>query len=167
MNCNNLECRNNIIKSFNCLKCDLRFCSNNCMLQHVSESHQIKNANSYITQNTTLNVKSPFIKQGEFINEIKNDSIYNYENFEYVKKANKKHILGTGAFGEVYLAKNKIDGNLYAIKHMEKSKIIEHGAKLDIISREINIHRRLIHDNIIKMYSYFEDQKSYYIVIID
>ena len=47
---------------------------------------------------------------------------------------------------------------------MNKAKITEHGAKLDIVIREINIHRRLIHENIVRMYSHHEDKESYYIV---
>jgi serine/threonine protein kinase len=81
-------------------------------------------------------------------------------------RGGQKHVLGNGAFGEVYLAKNKCDGKFYAIKHMDKSKIVSQGAKLENIIREINIHRRLVHENIIKMYSSFEDPKSYYIVFI-
>jgi len=73
--------------------------------------------------------------------------------------------LGAGAFGDVYLAKNKINGKFYAIKHMEKSKIMEHGAKLDIVLREINIHKRLVHNNIIRLLSHYEDKDSFYLIM--
>ena len=104
------------------------------------------------------------MKNGKFLKEIPNDPLYNFSNFEYVMRGNNKHILGSGAFGDVYLAKNKCDGKLYAIKQMDKSRILSQGAKLEIIAREINIHRRLAHENIIKMYSSFEDHKSFYLV---
>ena len=49
---------------------------------------------------------------------------------------------------------------------MEKEKIKEFGASMDIATREISIHRRLLHDHIVKLYSYFEDKKAYYLVTI-
>ena len=94
------------------------------------------------------------------------NELYNYNNYEYVFKGKHKHVLGSGAFGQVYLAKNKVNGQFYAIKHMDKKNLISKGAKLDIVSREINIHRRLEHDNIVKLYSSFEDKNSFYLVII-
>lgn len=107
---------------------------------------------------------SIFAKKGELLKEIKYEPLYEFVNFEYLMIGKKKQILGTGAFGEVFLAKNKINGALYAIKHMHKKKIMDNGASLDIVLREIEIHKRLIHPNIIRMYSNFEDKDSYYLV---
>jgi serine/threonine protein kinase len=67
-------------------------------------------------------------------------TIYKYENFELVKD---RKPLGAGAFGDVFLAKHKKDGKFYALKIMNKAKIEESGATLDIIYREISIHRRI------------------------
>ena len=47
---------------------------------------------------------------------------------------------------------------------MEKSKIRDFGANLDIVTREIHLHRRLIHENIVKLHSSHEDEKSFYLV---
>lgn len=109
-------------------------------------------------------MKSPFMKFGEYLKEIQNESTYDFKNFEFVKVGKKPQVLGCGAFGDVYLAKNKVDNKNYAIKQMNKAKITEHGAKLDIVVREINVHSRLIHENIVRMYSHYEDKECYYIV---
>ena len=104
------------------------------------------------------------MKSGEYLREIQNDPLYDFENFEFLKSNNKNQIIGSGAFGDVLLARNKINNNLYAIKQMTKLKVIQNGESLDIITREIDVHRRLIHENIVKMYSYHEDKEAFYIV---
>jgi serine/threonine protein kinase len=108
---------------------------------------------------------SPFYLQGEFLKEIIPDSYFKFQNFEKCKIGKKTHIIGAGAFGDVYLAKHKKDGKFYAIKQMDKSRILETGAKLDIIKREIDIHSRLRHDNIVKLLAHHEDEKSFYLVL--
>jgi len=49
---------------------------------------------------------------------------------------------------------------------MEKEKIKDFGASLDIVNREILVHRRLNHEHIVKLYSSYEDEKAYYLVCI-
>ena len=160
------SCKRAITKVFNCIKCEIKLCSNNCLIDHTFESHQQPNVNKdkpNFKRRSTM--KSPFLKFGEYLKEIRNDSLYDFKNFDFMKIGPKKlQVLGCGAFGDVYLTKNKVDNKYYAIKQMNKAKITEHGAKLDIVIREINIHRRLIHENIVRMYSHHEDKESYYIV---
>lgn len=159
------RCNKSITKVFNCLKCDNKFCSNNCMIDHTFESHQQPNDNKEkISYRRRSTMKSPFMKFGDFLRDFKDDPLYDFKNFDFVKVGKKQQVLGCGAFGDVYLAKNKVDNKYYAIKQMNKNKITEHGAKLDIVVREINVHRRLIHDNIVRMYSSYEDKESFYIV---
>ena len=47
------------------------------------------------------------------------------------------------------------------------SKIKESSINLDVIRREIQIHIRLIHDNIIRLFSYHEDENSFYLIFDD
>jgi len=91
------------------------------MIEHVFQAHQnFENKKNPITIRRQSAVRSPFINQGEFVNEFENNSYYDYSNMDYVYdiKTNKKKILGVGAFGEVYLARHKKDQKLFAIKHV-------------------------------------------------
>lgn len=108
--------------------------------------------------------KSVYIKLGEFKKEIKIEEVYNFNNFEFIYVNKEKQIIGSGTFGEVYLAKNKKNGNYYAIKQVNKERVIEQGAEIDIVLREIDVHLRIIHEHIVRMYSYHEDEESFYIV---
>jgi serine/threonine protein kinase len=94
----------------------------------------------------------------------KND-YFNFFNFEKVKKGSQNVMLGRGAFGEVYLAKNKLDGKYFAIKKIEKLKLQNIGIKYECIYKEISTHLKLIHKNIARLYSYYEDDSSFYLII--
>ena len=93
------------------------------------------------------------------------DPFYSKNNFEYIRKNQKKVIVGEGAFAEVYLMKHKKDGNFYAMKQMDKSKLSAGGISCEMIYREILIQRRLNHDNIIKLYSSEEDDNKFYLIM--
>lgn len=178
MNCSNPNCKKEIRNYYTCKKCGLNYCTNSCMTEHTFESHS--NLNSFYSNNMNtlenksrikapnLGVrnsakKSAFIKFGEYGKDILHNQLYEFKNFEFINE--KKKALGSGAFGDVYLSKNKIDGKYYAIKIMEKSKIIESGASLDIIYREISIHTRIFHENIVKLYSHYEEENFIYLIM--
>ena len=80
--------------------------------------------------------------------------IYRIEDFNPVIFNNKPKIIGEGRFSTVYLYKHKINESLFALKKISKKKIIESGNDLSIIQREINIHSRIHHENIVKFFSY-------------
>jgi hypothetical protein len=65
--------------------------------------------------------RSPFLKFGEYLKEYKNQSLYEFKNFEFLKLGEESHVIGSGGFGDVYLTKNKIDGKYYAIKQVKIS----------------------------------------------
>jgi len=172
MNCSNKKCKREIRNYYTCKKCGMNFCTNSCMTEHTFEAHSKPNIpvsqNSMATGLSRVSVrnsakKSMFMKFGEYCKDIINDPYYDFKNFEFVQ--DRKKSLGAGAFGDVYLAKNKIDNKYFAIKIMEKEKIIETGASLDIINREISIHRRIDHENIVKLYSHYEEEKFYYLIM--
>lgn len=64
----------------------------------------------------TKSSKNPFIKPGIFLKEYKNDKLYDFKNFEFLKLGNELNIVGSGSFGEVFLVKNLKNCELYAIK---------------------------------------------------
>jgi serine/threonine protein kinase len=164
MNCNNPKCKREIKNYYTCNKCGWNFCTNSCMTDHTLEAHSGSIA-SRPGAIRSSGVRSTFMKMGQFLKEIPEDPYYDYKNFELVKSNKKPQNIGSGAFGDVYLAKHKKDGKLFAIKQMDKAKIIETGATLDIIYREISIHRRIIHENIVTLYSHFEDDENFYLVM--
>jgi len=74
-------------------------------------------------------------------------------------------IIGSGAFGDVYLVKNTLDGKLFAIKQLSREKVKENGIDSEIVYREINTHFKLIHKNIARLFDYFEDNKAFYLIM--
>jgi len=168
MNCNNQSCKKHVRNYNICETCSTIYCSTSCLSSHKMEVHNenwnINNLNnSNVAPRYSLS-KSLFLKHGVFDKEIIDDPYFDFSNFEF-SKTDRKKCLGAGAFGDVYLATNKIDNKLYAIKVMEKQKIIESGATLDIIHREISIHRKINHFNIVKVYSHFENDEFFYLIM--
>lgn len=72
--------------------------------------------------------------------------------------------LGIGMFGQVWLAKHKVEGFVCALKIIALEKVKEN-AHVKNIRREIEIHLNIIHPNIIQMYGYFYDAENLYIVL--
>lgn len=72
--------------------------------------------------------------------------------------------IGGGAFGRVFLAREKRTHFIVAIKVLEKF----HVQKLKIehqVRREIEIQSHLIHKNILRMYGFFHDAKRVFLVL--
>ena len=127
---------------------------------------------SYINQNNNKNISSlspisPFIIEGEFLDykpQIKEK--YSLQNFNYLTdKNNNPIIIGKGGYGKLYLSRNMIDNKKYAIKNISKKKIKEMKISPSIIKREIDIHIRINHPHIIKLFSYLEDRYNYYLAM--
>ena len=95
--------------------------------------------------------KSLTISKRDFIRIIQDDITNHYE---VIKK------LGEGSYGKIYKAKNKITGDIRAMKQIEKSKITD----LQTFKNEIEILSRMDHPNIIKLFEVFEDSKYFYLI---
>mgnify|MGYP003571315396 CR=1 FL=1 len=110
---------------------------------------------------------SPFIEEGEFLDHRPLISQnYSIENFEYLRDFNNQRIIiGKGGYGKLYLAKNKKDGKEYAIKNVSKEKMKAVGLDASVIKREIDIHIRITHPHIIKLFSFSEDRYNYYLAM--
>ena len=76
----------------------------------------------------------------------------------------EKKPLGQGAFGEVFKVRHKTSNKDYAIKVIKKRKIIER-RMLPQLRREIRIMYNLRHPNIISLYSHFEDNENFYLIL--
>ena len=72
--------------------------------------------------------------------------------------------LGTGKFGDVYLAREKKSKFIVAIKAIKKSQLMRAGVEHQL-RREIEIQTHLRHRNILRMYGHFYDEKRIYIIL--
>jgi len=134
----------------------------------MDEIFNISNLNSFFKQYPQKSNKiSPFIDEGVFLTH-KPPINHNYtiDNFEYVTDYSKEAItIGRGGYGKLYLARNKKDNKEYAIKYVSKKKMKSLGVEPSIIKREIDIHIRITHPRIIKLYSYLEDRHNFYLAM--
>ena len=103
------------------------------------------------TQNNT------FITPGIYKQISSPSYLYKIDDCIPVLVDNKPKLIGEGRFSNVYLYKNKNNDSLYALKKISINKILESGNSLSIIQREINIHSKIIHENIVQLYSVKED----------
>lgn len=72
--------------------------------------------------------------------------------------------LGTGRFGQVWLARHKESGYIVSIKMMQMAQI---KTETDVknLRREVEVHLALNHQNILKMYGYFYDSIRLYFIL--
>lgn len=76
----------------------------------------------------------------------------------------KKAVLGEGAFGKVWLVKEKNEGKLYALKTQSKAFIVENGQEDHTLS-EYKIVRELNHVFIVRVYQALQDNKFVYFLM--
>ena len=81
----------------------------------------------------------------------------NLEDFEFIG------LLGQGAYGRVFMAKKKNSGKFYAIKVLQKQRILQEKKQHEVF-RERQALITLDHPNIVKMYWSFD--VSFYILDI-
>ncbi len=74
-------------------------------------------------------------------------------------------MLGKGNFAKVHLAQRKKDDKSFAIKTIEKTKILENPRNVLSMQREINILRRIDHPNVIKLYEVYENELYVHLVL--
>ena len=101
------------------------------------------------------NEKNPSIKifPGFFIKKGKGDPYEEYELMNY---------LGEGGYGKVYKVKHKLTGQYRAMKIIKcKSSSKKHEEQ---IKKEIEILKSLDHPNILKLYEFFCNEKTFFII---
>ena len=171
-----------------CSHCNSIFCSDFCLKHHMNISHlnelynkqsndnNINNNNVLISANNSLisennnsdnkYKKSPFITKGTMtLGKVIYDETFSLKNFKPVLENGKDKIIGTGAYGKVFLAINKYDKKCYAIKHMIKKDLYKALKTLKGIYTEIDIQSRINHPNIIRLLYVKERSESFDLVM--
>jgi len=73
--------------------------------------------------------------------------------------------VGSGKFGKVFKMKSKINGQIYAVKSLQKTKNInKYKSQIRDLMREQLIQSNVDHPNIVHLYGDFEDNEFYYLV---
>lgn len=72
--------------------------------------------------------------------------------------------LGNGKFGTVYLARERVNNYIVAVKIMKKSQLVKNQVKHQL-RREIEIQAQLRHENILRLYQYFWDNGRIYLIL--
>ena len=72
--------------------------------------------------------------------------------------------LGRGKFGRVYLARHLSTNYISALKIISKSQCSTEEEE-NLIRRELEVHQNLAHKNILKLLSWFHDEKCIYLVL--
>ena len=136
MECRKSKCTKSIDPNESCPHCKASYCSEECRISHWIESHQFECA--------------------DYIN-------FKLEDLSEVNESNLK-LLGKGSYGEVKLYKHNTTSVLYAIKIIDKEFIKQHSS-INILLREITIHKNLKHPNVIQLIKHFEDSEKVFIVL--
>ncbi|KAG7477639.1 hypothetical protein MATL_G00071820 [Megalops atlanticus] len=69
-------------------------------------------------------------------------------------------VLGSGAFSEVFMVKEKKTGNHFALKCVKKKQLRDSN-----LENEIAVLRRIKHDNVVGLEDFYESQTHYYLVM--
>ncbi len=72
--------------------------------------------------------------------------------------------VGSGKFGDVHICIHKATGAMFALKKIFKSTILEYNM-INQFTRELKIHYRLDHPNIIKLYTHFDDEYHIFLLM--
>lgn len=150
-----------------CNKCNNKiYCSDKCMRQDWFSGHQFKCEGMQTSfspdEVSEIETSTPFLKPGKFLTDedLDESKKLSLDLFDFVDGGKK--VLGKGAYGQVKLVKLKSTGELFALKIISKATL--QNKNLDLM-REVEIHKRLKHVNIIRLINYFEDRENLYLIL--
>ncbi len=162
----------NDLKTLKCRFCPLKLCSINCLMTHFpihnnSKNEEAKNLMRYAKRKYSrkLSLKYISITPGIIHENEEFSEKYNFENFSKVVDGFLPVELGWGSYGRVYLVSHNETKEEFALKVIEKKKLLSMYGNCDIIHNEIKIHSKLDHPNIIRLYSVKETDKEINIIM--
>ncbi len=168
------SCKNNIdsVKLLKCKFCNIIFCSISCLARHaqnhLKNNFPQKNILNILKRRQSENITEnySFITSGEFKEKPEFEKKYSKDNFSKVLlNGFFPQELGSGSYGRVYLIKHNKTNEEYALKVIDKKKLMQMYGRIDIIKNEINIHSKLSHENIIRLYNVYEDENSINLIL--
>ncbi|XP_004571481.1 calcium/calmodulin-dependent protein kinase type 1D [Maylandia zebra] len=68
--------------------------------------------------------------------------------------------MGSGSFSEVFMVREKKTGKMYALKCLKKKHLAHSN-----LENEINVLRRIKHDNVVGLQDFYESRTHYYLVM--
>ncbi|KAF7732513.1 hypothetical protein EC973_003259 [Apophysomyces ossiformis] len=93
---------------------------------------------------------------------------YSEEEYLINKQLDKyriKKLLGVGAFSKVYLAENLYNGEKYAIKVIQKERMLNDSRMRSSIEREVGILKYIHHPNVVQLEATMETERDLCIVL--
>ena len=72
-------------------------------------------------------------------------------------------MIGSGANGQVYLARHNTSNEEFAIKVINKDSVTEE--QIDLLVNEVVCQSTINHENILKFVEYFQDEENMYFVL--
>ena len=168
--CPNCERNSLSKKNLICKFCCKYFCSLTCLMQHSSLHSKTTGKNTLISSLMKKQRKSQsqiysFITPGIFTENYEYEKKYDIENFSKIYDGFIPIELGNGSFGRVYLVTHNITEKKYALKVMNKHKLMQTYGTCQLIYNEIGIHSKLNHPNIIKLYNVSETDEEINILL--
>ena len=72
--------------------------------------------------------------------------------------------IGQGKFGTVFRVRERASRRILVLKVISKRAILDEDVKPQL-QREVEVHTRLVHPNICRMYAYFTDAEQAYLLL--
>ena len=156
-------------KILSCKFCSKYFCSLSCLMAHTALHSKYKNSkDSLLNTLKTEQIQSKMkelITPGIFINNYKYLPEYDISNFKKEYEGIIPIELGIGSIGRVYLVTNKFNNKKYALKVINKNKLMQIYSDCRLVQNEVEIHSKLNHPNIIRLYNMKETENEIQILL--